>query len=176
MWEKKDPKAKSPEPKLEDYRSTERVSSVTHSPSSAFGVHEKGDLVKIGKAIFIKGEITGAQDLVIEGKFEGKIEFKEHQVTIGEHGNISGEIHARHVTIYGEVFGNTYAQEKLEIKSSGTLKGDIVAPRLIIEDGAYFKGTVEMEQKRLQVHEGKSVEKFAALTAEENLDDPISRV
>lgn len=115
---------------------------------------EKGDVVKIGKAIFIKGTISGKQDLIIEGGVEGEIQLNENQVTIGENGKISGEIHAKSIVIQGKVVGNMFAGEKLEIKASGSLRGDINTPRLFIDDGAYFKGSIDMDmeaetQKRL---------------------------
>ncbi len=114
---------------------------------------ERGEVVKIGKSIFIKGELSGGQDLIIDGSVEGEIRLKENQVTVGDNGKISGEIYAKTITIHGEVVGNMFAGEKLEIKASGSLIGDINSPRIIVEDGAYFKGSVEMEaeaQKRLE--------------------------
>ncbi|MGH7799013.1 MAG: bactofilin family protein [Thermodesulfobacteriota bacterium] len=114
---------------------------------------ERGEVVKIGKSIFIKGEVSGRQDLIIDGRVEGEIQLKENQVTIGEYGKISGEIHAKSIIIQGEVIGNMFAEEKIEIKTSGSLIGDISSPRLIIDDGAYFKGRIDMEvdgQRRLE--------------------------
>lgn len=115
---------------------------------------DRGDVVKIGKAIFIKGTVSGKQDLIIEGSVEGEIQLNENQVTIGENGKISGEIHAKSIVIQGKVDGNMLAGEKLEIKASGSLRGDIRTPRLFIDDGAYFKGSIDMDmeaetQKRL---------------------------
>ena len=112
----------------------------------------RGEVVKIGRSIFIKGEISGNQDLIIDGRVEGEIQLRENQVTVGENGKISGEIHAKTIIINGEVVGNMFARERLEIKSSGALKGDITSPKLIIDDGAFFKGSIDMEvdgQKRL---------------------------
>ncbi len=114
---------------------------------------ERGELVKIGKSICIKGEISGGQDVLIDGRLDGVIQLKENQVTIGENGKISGEIHAKVIIVLGEVVGNMFAGEKLEIKASGALKGDVTSPRLIIDDGAYFRGSIDMEvdgQRRLE--------------------------
>lgn len=119
---------------------------------------ERGEVVKIGKSIFIKGEVSGGQDLIIEGNIDGEIKLKENQVTVGENGKISGEIHAKNIIIHGEVVGNMFAGEKLEIKTSGTLRGDITSPRLIIDDGAYFKGSVEMEVETRKSFEGPATE------------------
>lgn len=117
-----------------------------HSP-------ERREAVKMGKAIFIKGEVSGGQDLIIDGSLEGKVQLKENQVTVGENGKISGEIYARSIIIHGQVVGNMFAEERLEIKASGSLKGDITSPRVVIDEGAYFKGSVHMEEethKRLE--------------------------
>ncbi|MDX1762754.1 MAG: polymer-forming cytoskeletal protein [bacterium] len=102
--------------------------------------------VYIGQSIYIKGELTGNEDLTIEGRVEGNIALKDHNVTIGSNGRIKAEIVAKNITIMGEVNGNVYAEDKLEITKSGKLYGSIVAPRVVIEDGARFKGGVEMDK------------------------------
>lgn len=174
MWDKKDMKAKAPDVKPADNRVTtpSPVSSptsptppqpVVSSPtppspppvpappvreSTPTVVAAKEETVKIGRSIVVKGEISGAQDLIIEGQVEGKIDLRSNQVTIGQNGRINGEIMARHLVIFGQVTGNTYVEERLEIRASGSLRGDIIAPRLIIEDGAFFKGSVEMDARK----------------------------
>ncbi len=104
--------------------------------------------VFIGQSIFIKGELTGNEDLTIEGKVVGNIELKDHNVTIGSNGRIEAEICARNITIMGEVQGNVFALEKVEIARTGRLIGNMTAPRVVIEDGARFKGSVEMESQK----------------------------
>jgi cytoskeletal protein CcmA (bactofilin family) len=106
-----------------------------------------GQTAIIGRSIQIKGELTGNEDLTIDGTVEGKIELKENSLTIGPNGKIKADINAKAVTITGEVHGNVTAEEKVEIRETGKLLGDIVAPRLVIADGAFFKGSVEMEKK-----------------------------
>ena len=101
---------------------------------------------RIGKSILIKGELSGNEDLTIEGTVEGKIEVKEHNLVVGSTGRIQAEIHAKAVMIQGEVQGNVRAEDRIEIATSGTVKGDLVAPRIIIADGARFKGSVDMEK------------------------------
>ncbi|HEX9756861.1 MAG TPA: polymer-forming cytoskeletal protein [Nitrospiria bacterium] len=105
-----------------------------------------GQTAIIGQSIYIKGELTGNEDLTIEGKVEGKIELKDHHLTIGPGGNIKADLNARTITILGEVHGNVTATEKVEIKEAGKLRGDIQAPRVAIADGAFFKGSVDMQQ------------------------------
>jgi len=142
MWEKDSRKKEPRELEVkhpEDPHVTPEVRRMNNSDN------HRGDVVKIGKSIFIKGEISGGQDLIIDGKVEGEIQLKENQVTVGENGKISGEIHAKTIIIQGEVVGNMFAGDKLEIKASGALNGDVTSPRLIIDDGAYFKGSIDME-------------------------------
>jgi cytoskeletal protein CcmA (bactofilin family) len=102
--------------------------------------------VNIGQTIFIKGELTGTEDLTIEGRVEGKIELKDHNLTIGPNGKIKADVYAKNIVITGEVLGSAFASEKVELTSTGVLKGDIVAPRILIADGAQFKGSVDMEK------------------------------
>ena len=103
-------------------------------------------IVKVGKSIYIRGELSGNEDLTIEGTVEGKIELRDHNLVVGSTGKIQAEIHAKTVTIQGEVQGNVHAEERIELAASGTVKGDLVAPRIVISDGARFKGTVDMDK------------------------------
>ncbi|MEW6324739.1 MAG: polymer-forming cytoskeletal protein [Nitrospirota bacterium] len=106
-----------------------------------------GQNAMIGQSIHIKGELTGNEDLTIEGTVEGKIDLKEHHLTIGKTGRIKADLHAKAITIVGEVFGHVMAEERVEIQATGRLQGDIIAPRLSIADGAHFKGSVDMDRK-----------------------------
>ncbi|HVQ34767.1 MAG TPA: polymer-forming cytoskeletal protein [Candidatus Bathyarchaeia archaeon] len=104
-------------------------------------------VVNIGQSIHIKGELTGNEDLTIEGKVEGKIFLKDHNLTIGANGKITAEIQAKTVMVVGEVNGNITADDKVEVAASGTMRGDISAPRVVLADGAKFKGTIDMDRK-----------------------------
>lgn len=104
-------------------------------------------IVHIGQSVYIKGELSGNEDLTIEGKVDGKITLKDHHLTIGANGRIMAEIHAKTVLVVGEVVGNVVADDKVEVASNGSMKGDIIAPRVVLADGARFKGTVDMERK-----------------------------
>jgi cytoskeletal protein CcmA (bactofilin family) len=112
-----------------------------------------GQTAIIGQSIQMKGELTGNEDLTIDGTVEGNIELKENNLTIGPNGHIKADINAKTVTITGEVQGNVTAEEKVEIRETGKLRGNIVAPRLVIANGAFFKGSVEMEKKSSLVRE-----------------------
>ncbi|HSK08661.1 MAG TPA: polymer-forming cytoskeletal protein [Vicinamibacterales bacterium] len=103
--------------------------------------------MNIGKSVVIKGELNGSEDLTVEGHVEGKIELKDHVLTIGPHGRIKAEIHAKAVIILGEVTGNIGASEKVDIRDNGSVDGDIVAPRVAIAEGAHFRGSVDMQRK-----------------------------
>ena len=104
-------------------------------------------LVNIGQSIQIKGELTGNEDLTIEGKVDGQIKLKDHHLTIGANGRIAAEIQAKTVMVVGEVIGNITADDKVEIAATGSMKGDIVAPRVVLADGARFKGAIDMDRK-----------------------------
>ena len=104
-------------------------------------------IVSIGQSIQIKGDLIGNEDLIIEGKVDGKISLKDHHLTIGPNGRITADIHAKSVKVVGEVVGNITADDKVEVASTGKMNGDITAPNLVLADGARFKGSVDMERK-----------------------------
>lgn len=104
-------------------------------------------MANIGKSIVFKGELTGDEDLEIEGSIEGRIDLPKGQLTIGAHGRVKAEITAKAVVIIGKVTGNVSASERLEIQSSGIVEGDIRAPRLLIQEGAVVNGGIEMGGK-----------------------------
>lgn len=105
------------------------------------------ELVTIGKSIVIKGELGGGEDLTIEGQVEGKIELRDHVLTIGPNGRIKAQIVAKSIVVLGEVTGNLTAAEKVEIRENGSVEGDVVAPRVAIVDGAHFRGSIDMQRK-----------------------------
>ena len=101
----------------------------------------------IGRGLFIKGELVGEEDLIIEGRVEGEITLKKHLV-IESTGIILADIQTENITIKGEMRGNMSASDKVEIHSAARVVGDIVAPRVVIEDGAKFKGHIEMPARK----------------------------
>lgn len=102
------------------------------------------DVVNIGKSVVIKGELNGSEDLTIEGHVEGKIELRDHVLTIGPNGRIKAEVFAKAVIVLGEVAGNVSATEKVDIRDRGSVDGDIISPRVAIAEGAHFRGSVDM--------------------------------
>ena len=107
---------------------------------------EKGP-VNIGKSVVIKGELTGSEDLTIEGHVEGKIELRQNVLTIGPNGRIKAQVFAKSVVVLGEVTGNVTASEKVDIRDNGSVDGDIISPRVAIAEGAHFRGSVDMQRK-----------------------------
>ena len=105
------------------------------------------DVVNIGKSVVIKGELNGSEDLTIEGQVDGKIELKDHVLTIGPNGRIKAQVHAKALIVLGEVHGNITATDRVEIRDGGSVDGDIIAPRVAIADGAHFRGSVDMQRK-----------------------------
>ena len=102
--------------------------------------------VNIGKSVVIKGELNGSEDLTVEGKVEGKIELRQHVLTIGPHGKIKAQVFAKSVVVLGEVNGNVTASDKVSIRENGSVDGDITAPRVAIAEGAHFRGSVDMQR------------------------------
>ena len=108
-------------------------------------MHE--ELASIGKSIVINGELSGSEDLTIEGRVDGKIELRDHVLTVGSNGRIKAQVSAKAIVVLGQVTGNLNATEKVDIKESGSVEGDIVAPRVAIADGSHFRGSIDMQKK-----------------------------
>ena len=103
-------------------------------------------LACLGSTIVVKGEISSDEDLQIDGKVEGNISLRGHRLTVGRTAHLNSEINAREVIVYGNASGNLRARDRVEIKKDGQVIGDITTTRISIEDGAYFKGHIEIER------------------------------
>src|SRR5689334_13633111 len=121
---------------------------------------EKGP-VNIGKSVVIKGELTGSEDLTIEGHVEGKIELRQNVLTIGPNGKIKAQVFAKSVVILGEVTGNVTATEKVDLRDNGSVDGDIAAPRVAIAEGAHFRGSIDMQRSGGKPAEAKPAQASA---------------
>jgi len=108
------------------------------------------DQATIGRAVVIKGEISGAEPLYIDGRIEGTVSFGDHRVTVGRNGVVAANITAREVVIMGKVTGNIECSDRVDIRSEGSLTGDIVSQRISIEDGAMLKGTVQVKSTEVK--------------------------
>ena len=104
-------------------------------------------MANIGKAISIRGDLTGNEDMVIEGRVEGKVDLPNNQLTIGANGNVKAELHAKGIVIVGHVVGNVIGLERVEIQATGRVEGDVTAPKLIVAEGAQLNGAIQMSQK-----------------------------
>jgi len=113
---------------------------VNRAPASA------GDQATIGKGLYVKGEITGTESLFIDGKVEGSISLPGNRVTIGRNGQVAASVTAREIVILGKVRGNVSATDRVDIRAEGALTGDVTAARISIEDGAFFKGGIDIRK------------------------------
>jgi cytoskeletal protein CcmA (bactofilin family) len=112
-------------------------------------MHEES--ASIGKSIVISGQLSGSEDLTIEGHVDGKIELQNHVLTIGSNGRITAQVAAKSIIVLGHVIGNLIATDKVDIRETGSVEGDIVAPRVAIADGSHFRGSIDMQRKEQPV-------------------------
>ena len=142
MWKKEDAPepttAGRPEPVSPVAPVAERVAMPTTKPPVTI------ERATIGRSISIKGEVTGDEDLLIQGRVEGSVNLKQHSVTVGREGEVKADISGKVITIEGRVQGNLMADEQVVLRSSAQVQGDIVSPRVVLEDGARFRGGVDM--------------------------------
>jgi len=115
------------------------------SPPSKSGTRKPAT---IGPSIVIHGDVTGEEDLVVDGAIEGTVNFKDNNLVVSENGRVTANINARIIRVDGEVKGELYGSEQVVISPSGKVKGDIRAPRVVLEDGCTFKGSVDMETEK----------------------------
>ena len=108
------------------------------------------DQATIGKSLLIKGEISGSESLYVDGRIEGTVNLPGNRVTIGRNGVVAANITAREIVILGKVRGNLTASDRVDIRNEGSLTGDVVAQRISIEDGAFFKGGIDIRKPGLK--------------------------
>jgi cytoskeletal protein CcmA (bactofilin family) len=113
-------------------------------PVRSFEAEGSRGSATIGKSVVVKGQIFGREDLYIDGEVEGSIEMPEHRLTVGPHGKVNAGVKAREIVVIGTVHGNVDAADKLDLRKDARLVGDIKTARIVIEDGAYFKGSIDI--------------------------------
>ena len=118
----------------------------TVGASSAASAVPTGEQATIGKSLVVKGELTGSESLYIDGKVEGAINLPGNRVTVGRNGQVAANIVAREIVVLGKVRGNCQASDRVDIRSEGSLTGDVIAARISIEDGAFFKGGIDIRK------------------------------
>jgi cytoskeletal protein CcmA (bactofilin family) len=106
----------------------------------------RGSSAAIGKSVMVKGQIFSREDLYIDGEVEGSVECQEHRLTVGPNGKVQANMKAREIVLLGTVHGNVDAADKIDIRKDAKLVGDIKTQRIVIEDGAYFKGSIDIQK------------------------------
>jgi cytoskeletal protein CcmA (bactofilin family) len=119
------------------------------SPKSSAPASRSGAIATLGPSIVIKGDLTGEEDLVIEGRVEGEIRLTKNSVTVGQNGRVRADIHGKRVHVEGEVRGNLYGDQEIVIRASGRVQGNLVSPRVTLENGSKFKGSIDMEPGKI---------------------------
>lgn len=122
----------------------------------------KADVAHIGKSVLVKGELSGSEDLYLDGEVEGSIQLKDHSLIVGPHGRVRANIQARDVVVHGKVDGNIRGTERVELKKSAVLVGDISTQRIIVEDGAFFKGAVDVQKEASKTESKREMAMAAA--------------
>ena len=144
MWSKQqavaEPPAVSPSPAVVPFSSS----------SSKFASNPSRSVARLGATIQIKGQVTGNEDLQIDGVVNGPISLKGHELTVGSDAKLTSEIHACDVVAYGKVVGDIHARGRVDIRRDGSITGNISCARISIEDGAHFKGRIEIDPAKSQ--------------------------
>jgi cytoskeletal protein CcmA (bactofilin family) len=152
MWTKPQPQTEAPVPSPAPGPSS-ASSTVTPfgAPSSNRSINPATrSQARLGSSLQIKGHITGTEDLQIDGKVDGPISLNGHQLTVGSTAQLNSEIQAGGVVVYGKVIGNLHARDRVDVKTDGSVIGDISTARISIEDGAHFKGRIEIDPTKSQ--------------------------
>ena len=163
MWKPNQPATPSTPP-TDPARSATPAGGASFDARSAAGA--PGDQATIGKSLVVKGEISGAESLYIDGKVEGSINLPGNRVTVGRNGQVAATILAREIVVLGKIRGNCQATDRVDIRAEGSLTGDVIAARISIEDGAFFKGGIDIRKPGTDPKNGTSTPAPAATTPE----------
>jgi cytoskeletal protein CcmA (bactofilin family) len=134
--------------------------------STAAGAVPNTDQATIGKSLVVKGEVSGSESLYIDGKVEGSINLPGNRVTVGRNGQVAANVMAREIVVLGKVRGNCQATDRVDIRSEGSLTGDVIAARISIEDGAFFKGGIDIRKPGAEPKNGTPAPAEPAPTTE----------
>ena len=151
MWKKstrKDEEYLTPAPEETAPKAIELITSQSPGPAEPLRSEalRDGHVAAIGKSVVVKGELSGSEDLYVDGEVEGSISLRGQSLTVGPNGRVRANIEARNVIVYGHVDGNLRASDRVDLRKSAALTGDISTARISIEDGAYFKGTIDIQK------------------------------
>jgi cytoskeletal protein CcmA (bactofilin family) len=122
------------------------VSAAKEAPRPASSYSERADVGHIGKSVVIRGELSGSEDLYLDGDIQGTIDLRDHKLVIGPNGKIKATVSARELVVHGKVEGNISGSERVELRKSCSVVGDISTQRIVIEDGAFFKGAIDIKE------------------------------
>jgi len=147
MWKPNQPGSQTP-PTPEPARPQPPAAAPAYDAAARAGstASATGEQATIGKSLVVKGELTGSESLYVDGKVEGAINLPGNRVTVGRNGQVAANIMAREIVVLGKVRGNCQASDRVDIRSEGSLTGDVVAARISIEDGAFFKGGIDIRK------------------------------
>ena len=147
MWNKRKeeeyPAKPAAAPATSSLGGKESYPAMSTTTASSYHPPERGMAV-IGKSVMIKGQIMSKEDLTVDGEVEGSIELHENRLTVGPHGRVQAGVKAREIVVLGTIHGNVETTDKIEIRKDAKLVGDIKTARIVIEDGAYFKGSIDI--------------------------------
>ena len=145
MWKPTQTGSTNPTPTPEPARPAPAAPAFENTPSRP-AAGASGEQATIGKGLTIKGEINGSESLYIDGKVEGSVNLPGNRVTVGRNGQVAASITAREIVVLGKVRGNVTATDRVDIRAEGSLSGDVAAARISIEDGAFFKGGIDIRK------------------------------
>ena len=146
MWKPTNAPSSNPTPSPEPQRSFTPPAEPVSPPRPSSPAMNTSEQATLGKSLVIKGEVTGSESLYIDGRVEGSINLAGNRVTVGRNGVVAANINAREIVVLGKVRGNLVASDRVDIRSEGSLTGDVVAQRISIEDGAFFKGGIDIRK------------------------------
>ena len=127
-----------------------------------------GQVAVIGRSIQINGDVKGDEDLLIEGDVSGTVELKNNSLTVGKEGKVRANVYARTITVDGSTEGDLYASERIAIRASAEIRGNLLAPRIAIDDGAQFKGSIEMDPQAIEKALGTKLASQSGKPAQRN--------
>ncbi len=148
MWKRKEDEFTTPNQPATTGLSAGPVTAAPLRPAEPTRLDSprSGEVATIGKSVVVKGELSGSEDLIVDGQVEGSISLRGQSLTVGPNGRVRANVEARNVILHGRVDGDIHASERVELRKSASLSGDIVTARIAIEDGAFFKGAIDIQK------------------------------
>lgn len=160
MWGRKpnaDPNEGTPAQPYTQPETPRRTEPATPSrPAAAMAPPRKNfetPTARVGKRLQFNGEVSGSEDLQVDGDFKGKVNLKDNLLTIGPNARVEADVHARAICIYGRLKGNVEAPERIELRKTGSLEGDVVTAGIVIEEGAVFRGSIDIVRPEAKAKE-----------------------